>query len=108
MLFRSMVISTLYSLGNVLSVSAGADAVNGLSPFFDGAGSINGSSAPYTSQQALGSQISLLIADEDETTTVYGAVVQAIVAVASACNDEKIENSRIHDSCYVSNTSLVS
>ena len=89
-LSQDMIISTLYSLGNVLSVSAGADTANGLSPFFDGMGSINGSTGPYASQQALGSQISLLIADEDETTTVYGAVVQAIVAVASACNDEKM------------------
>lgn len=89
-LSQDMVISTLYSLGNVLSVSAGADATNGLSPFFDGNGSANGSIGAYGSQQALGSQISLLIADEDETTIVYGAIVQAIIAIASACNDEKM------------------
>ena len=89
-LSQDMIISTLYSLGNVLSASTTNESTNGMSPFFDGAGSVNGSAAPYTSQQALGSQISLLMADEDETTTVYGSVIQAIVAVAAACNDEKM------------------
>ena len=89
-LSQDMVISTLYSLGNVLSASAGNDRSAGLSPFVDGTGSINGAAAPYASQQAMGSQISLLIVDEEETTAVYGSVVQAIVSVASACNDEKL------------------
>ena len=89
-LSQDMIISTLYSLGNVLSAGASNESTNGLSPFFDGSGSVNGSTVPYASHQALGSQISLLMVDEDETTIVYGSVIQAIVAVASACNDEKM------------------
>ena len=89
-LSQDMVISTLYSLGNVLSASAGNDKSNGMSPFFDGNGSINGAAPQYTSQQGLGSQISLLLSDEEETAATYGSVVQAIVSVAFACNDEKL------------------
>ena len=88
-LSQDIVISTLYSLGNVLSAS-GADQSSGLSPFFDGAGSVNQSPAPYNSQQAIGSAISLVASDEEETAVVYGSVVQAIVSIAAACHDEKI------------------
>ncbi|KAK3047196.1 Phosphatidylinositol 4-kinase stt4 [Extremus antarcticus] len=89
-LSQDMVISTLYHLGNVLSSSATAEGSNGTTSFLDGAGSINGSTTPYASQQALGSQLSLVISDEEQTTEVYGAVVQAIVSIAAAYNDPKI------------------
>ncbi|KAK3715278.1 Phosphatidylinositol 4-kinase stt4 [Vermiconidia calcicola] len=86
-LSQDMVISTLYSLGNVLSAGAGNDTS---SPFFDSIGGVNGSAHPYGSEQALGSQISFMMTDEEETTAVYGSVVQAIVSVATACNDDQI------------------
>lgn len=87
-LSQDMVISTLYSLGNVLS--AGNDKTAGASPFFDGTNNANGSPTPYASQQALGSQLSLVFSDEGETTTAYGSIVEAIVSIATVCNDEKI------------------
>ena len=89
-LSQDMIISTLYSLGNVLSASAGNDKSAGMGPLFDGNDSLNGASAPYASQQAMGSQISLLFVDEEETTAAYGSIVQAIVAIAYACREEKL------------------
>lgn len=87
---QDLVISTLYSLGNVLSSRGGTDGPAGTSPFVDGNGSINGSAAPYSASQALGSQLSLVASDEEETAVVYGAIVQAIVAIATASKDEKL------------------
>ena len=88
---QDLVISTLYSLGNALSSSGGADGAIGASPFVDGNGNLNGTvGAPYGSMQALGSQLSLVVSDEEETAAVYGGIVQAIVAIALACNDEKM------------------
>ncbi|KAK4546096.1 hypothetical protein LTR36_002233 [Oleoguttula mirabilis] len=89
-LSQDVVISTLYWLGNHLSSHTGADKGIGMSPFFDGSSSMNGNSAVYTSHQALGSTISLDISDEEETTAVYGSIVQAIVAIATACNDQQM------------------
>ncbi|WPH03082.1 Hypothetical protein R9X50_00595600 [Acrodontium crateriforme] len=89
LLSQDIVISTLYSLGNVLSAS-GTEKASGMSPLFDGAGSANQSTAPYNSQQELGSAISLVASDEEETAIVYGSVIQAIVSIAAACHDEKI------------------
>jgi len=85
-----IVISTLYSLGNVLSAGSGEQKATGMSPFFDGTGSANGSAAPYASRQALGSAISLVGSDEEATTAVYGSVVQAIVAIAVSRHEEQM------------------
>ncbi|TKA75192.1 hypothetical protein B0A55_05179 [Friedmanniomyces simplex] len=89
---QDIVISTLYSLGNVLSASAGADRGSGLSPFLDGDVGANGTQGqgPYGSQQPLGSAISLVISDEEESANVCGGVVQAIVSIATACNDAQL------------------
>lgn len=89
---QDVVISTLYSLGNVLSSSenAGSERPNGVSSFFDQNGSITQNGHPYTSQQALGSAISLVTSDEEDPTTIFGTVVQAIIAIATACNDNTI------------------
>lgn len=87
---QDVVISTLYSLGNVLSASAGADRNGGPSPITDGSGSANGGLSPYNSLNGMGSSISLVISDDDEGGAVSGAVVQAIVAVASARNDPQL------------------
>ena len=88
-LSEDMVISTLYSLGNILSANASGDKTAGKSAFFDGTEE-NGSTGLYASQLALGSQLSLMISDEDDTTAVYGTVVQAIVSIAIVRNDETI------------------
>nr|OQO30152.1 hypothetical protein B0A51_04540 [Rachicladosporium sp. CCFEE 5018] len=88
LLSGDVVISTLYSLGNVLSAGSN-DRPNGISPWIDGSASLD-TSGPYTSHSALGSSISLNMSDEEESTVVYGAVIQAIVAIAIARNDEKI------------------
>lgn len=88
-LSQDVVISTLYSLGNVLSTT-GTDKAAGISPFVDGNGSVNQSMAPYGSQQALGSALSLVVSNEEETAVVYGTIIQAIVAIANTCMDETI------------------
>lgn len=90
LLSQDVIISTLYSLGNVLSASTSTDKATGPSPFLDGNGSTHQSNGPYSTQNALGSAISLVTSDEEETAIVYGTVVQAIVGIASACRDEKI------------------
>jgi len=87
---EDVVISTLYSLGNVLSAKNNAENASGMSPFFDGNGSINSIAFPYQSQPVIGSAVSLAISDEEDTATRYGAVVQAIVAIACAYNEEQM------------------
>ncbi|KAK4952033.1 Phosphatidylinositol 4-kinase stt4 [Elasticomyces elasticus] len=87
---QDVVISTLYSLGNVLSASAGAEKGSGLSPFLDGVAASNTKNEPYGSTQALGSTISLVISDEEESATIYGNVVHAIVSIATTCHDAQL------------------
>lgn len=86
LLSQDLLISTLYSLGNVLST--GNNKAN-LSLFFDGNASINGSSSLYAQNNA-GSTISLITSDMEETAVVHGTVVEAIVAIARRSQDEKI------------------
>jgi phosphatidylinositol 4-kinase A len=88
-LSQDVIISTLYSLGNVLSATPGTEKAGGPS-LLDGNGSVNGTVAPYQSQQADNSAVSLVISDEEESASRHGAVVQAIVAVATAKRDEKL------------------
>lgn len=82
------VISSLYSLGNVLSpVSDGVsanDKTNGTAGGDGVAGSI------YASRHSTGSSISLQINGEEETAVAYGNVVQVICGIAAACQDDKI------------------
>ena len=80
------VISTLYSLGNVLSATTESRSRN-KAPFFDNAGL---TTHPFTSQQALGSAISLAISDELQTAVVYGSVVQAIVSIAVSRSEAQL------------------
>ncbi|GAB7357443.1 hypothetical protein MBLNU459_g8368t1 [Dothideomycetes sp. NU459] len=86
LLSQDLIISTLYSLGNVLST--GSNRGN-LSLFFDGNANPNGSSSLYT-QNGAGSTISLVTNDMEETAVVHGTVVEAIVAIARRCQDDKI------------------
>lgn len=78
------VISTLYTLGNVLS--PGSDKV--IDKELNGDASID--EAIYPRRQSVGSSISLQFANDDETTVVWSNVVQAVCEIAAARNDEKI------------------
>lgn len=89
LLSQDIVISTLYSLGNVLSASS-SEKPHGFSAFLDGSSNSTIGNASYANHQALGSNLSLVLSDEEESAVVYAAIVQAVVAVADARNDEKI------------------
>lgn len=89
-LSEDIVISTLYSLGNVLSTSAGIDKSMGPSAFFNQKNGANGTSAPYVYHEASGSQISLNVSDEGDTAAIYNSVIDAIVSIATVQNDEKL------------------
>ncbi|KAF2169090.1 hypothetical protein M409DRAFT_21101 [Zasmidium cellare ATCC 36951] len=88
---QDVVISTLYNLGNVLSTTSTNES-NSKSPLFDGVLNANQPSDNFSSQQPFGSAISLVISDSDEeqTASVYGATVQAIVAIAIARSEVQL------------------
>ncbi|KAH8815175.1 phosphatidylinositol 4-kinase-like protein [Xylogone sp. PMI_703] len=88
-LSEDAVISTLYSLGNV--ISSGSSAERG-HPTVNGDALTDGSSGNnfYAGKQITGSAISLAITGEEETTAVYGNVIQAICTIASSSEDPKI------------------
>lgn len=81
---QDAVITTLYSLGNVLSGKQGAERT-GL-PQLNGSAKANG----LQTQHQTGSTISLSPADVDEPSHVYATVIQTIVGVACRCKDQKI------------------
>ena len=89
LLSQDMVISTLYSLGNVLSAGT-SEKPHGFSPFLDGTSNGTLVNSSYSTQQTLGSTLSLNLSDEEESTVVYGAIIHAIVAVADVRSDEKL------------------
>ncbi|KAI9739596.1 MAG: phosphatidylinositol-4- kinase [Cirrosporium novae-zelandiae] len=88
-LSQDSVITTLYSLGNVLSSSTAKDKPLHASPNLDATNGTPKHDSPYL-QQMTGSAISLELSGEEETSIVYGNVVQAIVTIASNSKDEKI------------------
>ena len=89
LLTQDAVISTLYSLGNVLT--AGATDRASYLPAVDGNTQNKSSSNGTTNHDAAGSAISLTPGDTDESSTsVYAGVIQTIVGVAISCNDDKI------------------
>ncbi|TVY20394.1 Phosphatidylinositol 4-kinase STT4 [Lachnellula arida] len=89
-LSQDAIITTLYTLGNVLSSSSSADRAlaGGVNGDLSLDGSVN--STFYNGKQSTGSSISLPMSGEEETAVVYGNVVQAICGIASSCNDPKI------------------
>lgn len=89
LLSQDIVISTLYSLGNVLSAGS-SEKPHGFSPFLDGTSNGTLVNSSYSNHQALGSNLSLNLSDEEESAVVYGSIIHAIVAVADSRNDEKI------------------
>ncbi|KAI1414806.1 hypothetical protein F5Y13DRAFT_197338 [Hypoxylon sp. FL1857] len=88
LLSQDAVITTLYTLGNVLSPDAEQNVPNGSSSEL-GADS-SGLSNVYQGRQSTGSDITLQIQGEEDTTLVYANIVQAICSIADMCNDEKI------------------
>ncbi|USW57559.1 Putative phosphatidylinositol 3-/4-kinase, catalytic domain, protein kinase-like domain superfamily [Septoria linicola] len=86
-LSQDVVISTLYSLGNVLSVDSDGQA-NNKSTIFDSSFSISQNGFP--THQGISSSISLVLSDEEDTATAYSTVVQAIVAIAVARSEAQL------------------
>ncbi|KAK8055377.1 Phosphatidylinositol 4-kinase STT4 [Apiospora rasikravindrae] len=89
MLSHDAVITTLYTLGNVLSPTAEQAASSGF-----GNELTADSAAPNGIYQAgkhsTGSSISLALQEGEDTSAVYANIVQTICGIASKCNDEKI------------------
>lgn len=86
MLSKDAIITTLYTLGNVLSPGSNR-AVNGANDDL----ATDAVGVPvYTGQHSTGSSISLQLEGEEHTAVAYGNVVQAICGIAEASQDEKI------------------
>jgi len=89
MLSQDAVITTLYSLGNVLSSQIGAEKVqHSLSPSPETNNAQHSSLS--ISQLRTTSVISLSLSGDEEASLVCGNVAHAIVVIATSCNDSKI------------------
>ena len=89
-LSQDAVITTLNSLGNILSSGSGAEKAhfpNSTSP--DGAANHH-NSITSTVNPRTGSVISLSISGDEETSLVCGNVAHAIVMLAESCGDSRI------------------
>ena len=80
-LSQDVIITTLYTLGNVLSSGIPDRALH--------SGSLRDRLMPYD-QQTTGSAISLALNSDEEKHHVYGSVIEAVVGVAKTCKDEKV------------------
>lgn len=84
-LSQDSVITTLYSLGNVLSPGSGTDQ-----PYPNqGNGEATGLTVTQFSRIRNGSIASLSV-DETEDSSTYRSIVHAIITIATSCRDEKI------------------
>ncbi|KAK0730577.1 hypothetical protein B0H67DRAFT_639064 [Lasiosphaeris hirsuta] len=88
MLSKDAVITTLYTLGNVLSPGSQRPTTNGLNG--DSRHNTQDVSHIYAGRPSTGSSLSLPTSGEEESAIVQGNVVQAICEIAGACKDEKI------------------
>ncbi|KAI1873164.1 uncharacterized protein JN550_003417 [Neoarthrinium moseri] len=88
LLSHDAVITTLYTLGNVLSPATEQSIPNGSNPELGADGA--GTNGIYQGRQSNGSSISLALQGEEETSVVYSNIVQAISGIAKTSNDEKI------------------
>ncbi|KAF2474802.1 phosphatidylinositol 3-kinase 3 [Lindgomyces ingoldianus] len=84
---QDAIITTLYSLGNVISAGPVTDRT--ASPSLNGGGKASRTANVYN-HQTTGSAISLTPSDVEEPHHVYTTVVQTVVSVARSCKDEKI------------------
>jgi phosphatidylinositol 4-kinase len=87
-LSQDAIITTMYTLGNVLSSGSERALAGGVNGELSLDSSTN--SKFYDGKQSTGSSISLTISGDEETSVVYGNVVLAICGIATTCNDPKI------------------
>ncbi|KIV94536.1 hypothetical protein PV10_02292 [Exophiala mesophila] len=88
LLSQDAVITTIYSLGNVLSSQAGSEKAP--HPFALADGNGHHPSLSSASRLRTGSVISLSISGDEETSLVCGNVAHAIVVLAAECDDSRI------------------
>ena len=86
-LSQDAIITTLYSLGNVLSSGSGAEKTHHMSPSPDPGGISRVASG---NNMRTASVISLSMSGDEETSVVCGNVTHAIVMIATSCNDPRI------------------
>jgi phosphatidylinositol 4-kinase len=86
---QDAIITTLYSLGNVITAGAVVDRGATTSPSLNGTGKNSRATGVYN-HQTTGSAISLTPSDVEEPHYVHTTVVQTVVSVARNCKDEKI------------------
>ncbi|KAL9127379.1 MAG: hypothetical protein Q9217_003735 [Psora testacea] len=87
------VITGLYSLGNILSASSGTDMIARGPDLTNGnvrLSKTTGQHSQVSTQHSTGSAISLDMSGEVEISAAYGAIVRAVVSIATGCRDEKI------------------
>lgn len=89
-LSQDAIITTLYTLGNVLSSSANGERALAIATNGDLAMDGSTNSTFYPGKHSTGSSISLEISGEEDTEAVYANVVQAICGIATSCNEPKI------------------
>jgi phosphatidylinositol 4-kinase len=85
---QDAIITTLYSLGNVISVAPVPDRNASASPTLNGTSRTTRTGGVYNNQN--GSTISLTPSDVEEPHHVHTTVVETIVSVARNCKDPKI------------------
>ncbi len=85
---QDAIITTLYSLGNIISASSVPDRTMSASPALNGGGRTMRTGGIYDHQH--GSAISLTPSDVEEPHHVHTTVVETVVSVARNCNDAKI------------------
>lgn len=86
---QDAIITTLYSLGNVISAGPAAAGTTSASPSLNGTGHTLRTPGIYA-HQSNGSAISLTPSDVEEPHHVHTTIVDTVVSVASKCKDEKI------------------
>jgi phosphatidylinositol 4-kinase len=86
---QDAIITTLYSLGNVISAGPTTTGATSASPSLNGTGNTLRTPGVYA-HQSNGSTISLTPSDVEEPHHVHTTIVDTVVSVASKCKDEKI------------------
>jgi phosphatidylinositol 4-kinase len=85
---QDVIITTLYSLGNIISTGSAVDRTISASPTLNGTGKGSRTGGVYNHDQ--GSAISLTPSDVEEPHHVHTTVVETVVSVARNCKDAKI------------------
>lgn len=86
---QDAIITTLYSLGNVISAGPATAGATTASSSLNGTGNTLRTPGLYA-HQSNGSAISLTPSDVEEPHHVHTTIVDTVVSVASKCKDEKI------------------